>query len=419
MIAEILATGDELRTGTLVDSNSARIAEALIQNGVDVRRHATVGDDMDQLVAVLREIADRADVAVVTGGLGPTHDDLTAEALSRAAGIPLVEDARALSDIEAFFTRRNRTMSPSNRKQALLPQGAVALYNPVGTAPGFRLRLNRCTFFCLPGVPHEMSTMLFKHVIPRVRELQGAAHYCLIRTLACFGLPESVAGDRMNGFRVRFPQVKLGLRAKFPEIQIKLYLDCDDRRQGDALLESAVRWVAAQLGPHLFSMQDESMSAAVGRMLKAAGATLALAESCTGGLLANWLTDTPGSSEYFILSAVSYADSAKQSVLGVAKETLVQYGAVHEKTAEAMAQGVLHVSGATYGLATTGIAGPGGGSAQKPVGTVCIALAGPEAFLYSRRLQFTYGSRLMNKQIFAMSALDMLRRKLCGILQGG
>jgi nicotinamide-nucleotide amidase len=414
MIAEILATGDELRTGALSDSNSALIAEALIHNGVDVSRHLTVGDDLEVLKTVFREIAGRADLAVVTGGLGPTRDDLTAEALAGAAGVPLVEDARALAEIEAFFSRRNRTVSPSNRKQALLPQGAAALYNPVGTAPGFRLRLGRCFFYCLPGVPFEMSKMLAEQVIPHVRALQGATRYYLSRTLACFGLPESVVGEKVAALNDHFPKVKLGLRAKFPEIQVKLYLDCVNRHAGEALLESSATWVAEQLGPYLFSMQGESMSATVGRLLKEAGATLALAESCTGGLIADWLTDTAGSSDYFLFSAVTYADATKKTILGVPPETLAQHGAVHEITAEAMAQGARQVAGSTYGLATTGIAGPGGGSEQKPVGTVCIALAGPGGFRHSRRFHFTYGGRLMNKQIFAMSALDMLRRKLRG-----
>jgi nicotinamide-nucleotide amidase len=414
MIAEILATGDELRTGALVDSNSAHIAEALLHNGVDVARHLTVGDDMDMLVTVIGEIAARADLAVVTGGLGPTQDDLTAEALARAAGVPLVEDARALADIELFFSRRNRPLSPSNRKQALLPQGADILYNPVGTAPGFRLRLGRCFFYCLPGVPFEMSRMLAEQVLPHVRELQGPARFYLIRTLACFGLPESVVGEKLAALNNHFQTIKLGLRAKFPEIQVKLYLDCDDRPQGEALLESAAAWVAERLGANLFSRQGDSMSATIGRLLKEAGATLALAESCTGGLIANWLTDTSGSSDYFLFAAVTYADAAKQAILGVPAQTLAQHGAVHERTAEAMAQGVRRVAGSTYGLATTGIAGPGGGSEQKPVGTVCIALAGPGGFSYSRRFHFTYGGRLMNKQLFAMSALDMLRRKLRG-----
>ncbi len=414
MIAEILATGEELLTGALVDTNTAHISEMLIQNGLSVTRHLTVGDDFEMLVRVFREISRRADMAVVTGGLGPTQDDLTSAAMAEAAGVPLMEDDRALADIESFFGRRNRTVSPSNSKQALLPQGATALYNPVGTAPGFRLRLDRCTFFCLPGVPHEMATMLSQQVIPQVRELLGTSTYALVRTLSCFGLPESVVGEKVADFGLRFPQIKLGLRAKFPEIQVKLYLAEDDQTRGVALLESAADWIAQRLKPFLFSAQGESMSATVGRLLNAAGATLALAESCTGGLTAHWVTDTAGSSEYFLFSAVTYADAAKQAVLGVSKETLTQCGAVHEKTAEAMAQGARRVAGATYGLAITGVAGPGGGSPQKPVGTVCIALAGPGGLLRSRRFHFTDAGRLLNKQMFAMSALEMLRRHLIG-----
>jgi nicotinamide-nucleotide amidase len=411
MIAEILATGDELRTGALVDSNSAQIAEALTANGIEVVRHHTVGDDMGRLIAVIREIAGRADVAVVTGGLGPTVDDLTAEAMAKAGGVALVEDSKALADIEAYFARRHRPVTAPNRKQALLPEGAAALYNPVGTAPGLRLKIDRCLFFCMPGVPFEMTRMLADQVLPQILALQGHKHFCLIRTIATFGLPESVVGEKVAEISTAFPRIKLGLRAKFPEIQVKLYLDSFDQAEGEELLVDATTWVADRLGAYIFSLSGESLPAVVGRLLKERNATLALAESCTGGLVANWLTDIPGASDFFLLSAVTYANNAKQEILGVPLETMIQNGAVHEKTAEAMAEGARRISGADWGLSITGIAGPSGGSPEKPVGTVCIAVATARGTISERRL-FSYGKRLMNKRMFAMSALDMLRRML-------
>jgi nicotinamide-nucleotide amidase len=417
MQAEILATGDEIRTGTLVDSNSALIAELLEQHGIEVTRHLAVGDDLSMLVAVLKEIGARADAAVVTGGLGPTQDDLSAEAAAQAAGVSLVADARALEEIEAFFRKRGRPMSDSNRKQAFFPQGARCLYNALGTAPGFQMRIDRCTFFFLPGVPHEMRAMLHEQVLPALHALQGTApQFRLTRVVSTFGLPESIVGERVAAITELYPDIKLGLRAKFPEIQVKLYLNCADAAQGEARLAEVVRWARERLTPNVFSVNERSMDAEVGELLRQRNATLAVAESCTGGLIANWLTNTPGSSDYFLLSAVVYANDSKVKVLGVSEETLARQGAVDEETARQMAEGARRAAGATYGLATTGIAGPGGGSAEKPVGTICSALAGPDETI-SRRLTLSFGQRQMNKQMFAMLALDLLRRYLTGVLK--
>jgi nicotinamide-nucleotide amidase len=213
----------------------------------------------------------------------------------------------------------------------------------------------------------------------------------------------------------RFPDIKLGLRAKFPEIQVKLYLNTKNETRGHATLALAARWVADQLGDHVFSFHENTMAAETGELLKAHNATIAVAESCTGGLVGHWLTNTPGSSDYFLFSAVTYADEAKIRVLNVSADTLNQVGAVHEETAKQMAEGVRRLAGATYGVATTGIAGPSGGSVEKPVGTVCIGLAGPQVCL-AKKVTVGFGRRLMNKQIFAMNALNLLRRHLLGTL---
>lgn len=412
MKAEILATGDEIRTGALVDSNSAFIAERLEQNGVEVVRHHAVGDDLPVLVDVLREIADRVEVAVVTGGLGPTQDDLSAEAAARAAGVGLALDQRALDDIAVFFARRGRTMSDSNRKQAYIPEGAVCLYNALGTAPGFELTLGTCTFYFLPGVPNEMKPMLQQLVLPRLQARLGAARqFRLNRVVSTFGLPESVVGERVAGIEEEFSGIKLGLRAKFPEIQVKLYFNTEDKSSGEKTLADAVQWTIDRLQPHVFSTRERTLAAEVGELLRQRGATLALAESCTGGLVGNWITNSAGSSDYFLLSAVVYANDCKVKVLGVSEKTLIRSGAVDEETARQMAAGARRAAGATYGLATTGIAGPGGGTEEKPVGTICVGLATADG-TRSMRLTLSFGQRLMNKRLFAMIALDFLRRHL-------
>ncbi len=413
--AEILATGEEIRTGALVDSNSAFIAEQLEHCGVKVVRLNGVGDELDRLTAVLKEIGGRADVSVVTGGLGPTVDDLSAQAAADAAGVALRMDPAALSSIEAFFRQRNRPMNPSIRKQALLPAGAEALCNPVGTAPGFQLRIGRCLFFFLPGVPFEMKHMLADHVLPRMADLPGGRREVRrVKTLSCFGLTESLTGERLDGLGKEFPGIRLGLRARFPEIQVKLYASGPDEKQVTEALEKAAAWAHERLGDIVFADTGEPMAAVVGRLLRERNTTLAVAESCTGGLISHWLTEVAGSSDYFLLAAVTYANDAKTRMLGVAGDTLAGCGAVHAETAREMAAGARRLAGATYGIATSGIAGPAGGSAEKPVGTVCVGLATPRQAV-GYRFHFDYGRRSMNKQMFAMKALDVLRRELLGL----
>ncbi|NNF99433.1 MAG: competence/damage-inducible protein A [Desulfobacteraceae bacterium] len=415
MRAEILATGDEIRTGALVDSNSSYISEKLGEIGVEVHRHHCVGDHPATIERVLLEISERSELAVVTGGLGPTTDDITAEAAARAARVGLVLDEGALSDIRALFDKIGRTMGESNNKQAYLPAGAQCFRNPVGTAPGFSMMINKCRFYFVPGVPYEMKRMLSDQVLPDISERMGDGRkHFRVKTISTFGLPESTVGEEMAGVSELFPGIELGLRAKFPEIQVKLYAQGADPQELETLLESAAGWVSETFGKHVFSTTGDAMQKVVGDLLLKENATIALAESCTGGLIANWLTNVAGSSDYFLFSGVTYSNAAKCNIFGVTPETITQYGAVHENTVREMAEGARRVVGAKYGLATSGIAGPGGGTDEKPVGTLCVGLAAP-AFTRGKRFTFQYGQRLMNKQRFAMTALEMLRRELLGI----
>jgi nicotinamide-nucleotide amidase len=415
MIAEILTTGDEIRSGALVDSNSAYIAQILEGAGVEVVRHSCVGDDLEKIMTILQEIGSRSDIAVVTGGLGPTVDDITAAAAARAAGVELVLNPRALASIEKFFKRLQRPVTDSNKKQAMLPDDAECLCNPVGTAPGFHLKMGRCDFFFLPGVPFEMQRMLDNEVIARVLKTQTEGpRVRLTRTLATFGLTESATGEKLAGFERLFPQIKLGFRAKFPEIHVTLYAGGPDEERLQKQLKQAVDWIFDKLGDKVFSDAGGSLEKAVGNLLNENNATLAVAESCTGGLISDLVTNVPGSSDYFVFSAVTYTNQSKMNILGVAAETLDRHGAVAVETAKEMAWGVKHVSGATYGLSTSGIAGPGGATDAKPVGTVCIGLATPQS-VTGRRFNFTFNDRRMNKHIFAATALELLRRELLSI----
>ena len=385
MIAEILATGDEICSGAVLDSNSAYIAQKLEEAGIKVARQSCVGDDIDTLASILKEIGSRADLAVVTGGLGPTADDLTAEAAAKATGVKL---------------------------QAMLPKGAESLYNPLGTAPGFFMKIGRCSAFFMPGVPSEMRRMLSDMVLPRIEKLQvGVKKFRPVKEISLFGLTESAISERLTGLTAEFPGIKIGICVRFPEVHVKLYTSGKDEKDLNELLKKACKWVLKKFGEKAFSIDGGSMEAVVGDLLRRKKSTIAVAESCTGGLISHWLTNVPGSSDYFLFSGVTYSNKAKIKVLDVLPATLKQYGAVHEETAKEMAEGARRIAGATYGLSTTGIAGPGGGTVDKPVGTVCIGLATPSG-AKGYRFSFPFDDRSMNKRIFAMTALDLLRREL-------
>lgn len=412
MIIEILVTGDEIRTGAVIDRNSAYIAQALEEMGLEVIRHSCVGDDMTHLVAILKEIGNRSDIAVVTGGLGPTPDDLTAEAAARAAGVDRILNRSAYRAVENYFKVRHRPMDNANKKQALLPRGSDPMMNPVGTAPGFILKIDRCMFFFLPGVPFEMQRMLSESVLPRIEKLKGSTSgFSMVKTLSTFGFTEAAIAERLAHFTTKFPEIKLGFRTTFPEIQIKLYGRRRKREDLHKLMDRAILMVLREIGDNVLSTNGYPMEVVVGRLLAENNATLAVAESCTGGLISHMLTNVAGSSKYFLLSNVTYSNKAKIRVLGVPPEVLERFGAVHEKTAKEMAQGVMRLAGATYGLATSGIAGPDGGTNDKPVGTVCIGLA-TRGSVQGFRFQFSFNTRQRNKKIFAVQALDLLRRRL-------
>jgi nicotinamide-nucleotide amidase len=294
----------------------------------------------------------------------------------------------------------------------MLPKGSECLYNPVGTAPGFHLKIGRCSFYFVPGVPAEMRRMLADTVIPRIEQKRGTPKIQkMIKTVSTFGMPESEVGERLAGFGEKFPDTRLGIRAKFPEIHINIYGRSNDAKRLDQLMERASGWVLNKIGRRVFSVEGQSMEALIGDLMIREKATLAVAESCTGGLISHWLTNVPGSSDYFLFSGVTYSNDAKIKILGVSPETIERCGAVHTETVKEMAAGARRVAGATYGLATSGIAGPDGGTDDKPVGTVCIGLATADS-IEEYRFHFPYGDRLMKKKIFALAALDVLRRKL-------
>jgi len=403
--AWIVSQGEELLTGQTLDSNAHFLAGRLTALGVRVLGASTAGDRVDAIEEALRAACERADVVVCTGGLGPTADDLTADALARVFGVEVEENADALAQVLARYEAAGRRMAESNRRQAQLPVGCDVLLNPVGTAPGFAFT-GDARVFCLPGVPHEMRRMWADHVDPWVREQldHEPPRRHLFRVL---GKGESQLQDLLGDVPERFAGVELGFRTKMPENQVKLVA-----APGVDAFADAVSEVRRRLGKDLFA-EDESveLAAAVAQLLVARGERLALAESCTGGLVGHLCVTEAGSSAWFDRGWITYSNRAKRSDLGVAKDTLVAHGAVSEETAVAMARGAVERSDAQWAVAISGVAGPTGGTPDKPVGTVCFAVVGP-GVERTRTLRIPSRSRDLVRRFSAYAALDMLRRQL-------
>ena len=307
--AEILSTGDEIMSGSLVDTNAAWITRQLLQSGLEVGRISCAGDDLRELQSLIQEIAQRADIAVVTGGLGPTPDDITAEAAAKACGVELEQNRQALQSIEDYFARLQRPMPESNLKQALIPAGSVCLPNPAGTAPGFRLNIHNCCLFALPGVPSEMKQMFDLSVTPWIKKhLAQQLQPMSIRVISCFGISESKTAQALQGFSSSFPDIHLGFRFKFPAIQARLYCRQPAGRTYGQHMEDAVNWVKHRLGDRVFSSRDSTLQEETMQLLADQNKTLAILEGCSGGMLAHLATGTEAGSKALLLARVVHED---------------------------------------------------------------------------------------------------------------
>jgi nicotinamide-nucleotide amidase len=376
MEAEIIAIGSELVSGERLDTNSQWISERLGEIGIPVGFHTTLGDDLERIVKAFQVAAQRAGLVIVTGGLGPTQDDLTRDALAALAGVPLVEDAGCLAAIEAMFARRNRPMAPRNRVQALVPRGADPLPNRVGTAPGLWMDHGGATFAALPGVPSEMKVMYDEQVVPRLRQRGEAGRVLVHRTINLFGRGESdIEADALDlTTRGRRPEVGITVH----DATISFRVTCDGATEAEALVEvESTLVLIRQRFSDLVVGEGEGhdVPEALAGLLLEQRRTIALAESCTGGLIAARLTDIPGISSAFLGGVVAYSNGAKTALLGVPSELIAAHGAVSAEVAQAMAEGARQRFGADMGLSVTGIAGPGGGTPEKPVGLVYLGLA--------------------------------------------
>ena len=411
MTAAVLSIGTELTRGELVNSNAAWLGDELTRLGFEVTEHVTVDDDLDRIVTVIRRFSKTHQVVITTGGLGPTSDDLTTEAAARAAGVGLVRDQGVVEGIRQKFQAFGRVMPESNAKQGDFPQGATILPNAMGTAPGFAITLGRSRFFFVPGVPREMKHIYTDSILGEIAPLaERRTHQVHIRT---FGMTESGVAQALGELEATHPGLTLGYRAHFPEIEVKVHVRADSGQEAERRAEAIAEQVRRMLGNAVFGGRDDSFAEVVAKSLRDGGMTLAVAESCTGGRVGEMLTRIPGASDVLILDAVVYANRAKEVVLGVSQEILRAHGAVSSETAAAMAEGARRVADADLAVSITGIAGPGGGTEDKPVGTVWFGLAqeGEPVRTIHRKLPW---GRDRVQTLSAYIALELVRRAALG-----
>jgi len=411
--AEILTIGDELLRGEIVDTNKSFLSDRLLRFDVETRFHSSVCDDPADMTDAFRRAASRADVVLVSGGLGPTRDDITLEVLARSFGRELRLHEPSLAALRGFFERLGREMSPSNEKQALLPEGAEVLPNPIGTAPGCMLEVERSVFFCLPGVPRELARMMDEEVLPRLAARLRPAGTGVMRAtlLRTFGMGESTLEDELKDL-ARDEGVALGFRTAFPDNYLRPVARAAREAEANARLERVCDAIRARLGPLVYGQDDETLELVLGRLLAERRLTLAVAESCTGGLLAQRISAVPGASRYFRGGVVAYANEAKRDLLGVSESLLATEGAVSAAVARAMAEGASTRFGADLAVSTTGISGPDGGTPEKPVGLVFVGFADARS---SSAYEFLFPfDRERHRLVTSQVALDWVRRALLG-----
>jgi nicotinamide-nucleotide amidase len=407
MKAETIAVGSELLTPDRLDTNSLFLTEELNKLGIEVIRKTVVGDNRELLAAAFRDALDRAPLVIATGGLGPTQDDLTREAVSDVLGRKLLKNDRVLQQIQARFRSFGREMTQNNVQQAMVPEGAEVLENPRGTAPGLWIEHGGRILALLPGPPRELKPMFAEHILPRLaKRISGARMFH--RELRITGMGESAVDQRISPIYKRYANVDTTILASMPgEIHVHLRMWTEDGKQAETAFDEIAKGFELALTDRIFSQDGSSLEEVVARLLTTNRATIAAAESCTGGLLAERLTSIAGSSAYFLGSVVSYSNELKTAWVQVPSELIQAKGAVSSEVAIAMADGIRRGVGSTLGVGITGIAGPGGGSEEKPVGTVHVALA-HAAGVHEKGVRFI-GDREMIRFQASQLALDLVR----------
>ncbi|HEX3560143.1 MAG TPA: competence/damage-inducible protein A [Pyrinomonadaceae bacterium] len=409
LTAEIIAVGSELLTPFRTDTNSLWLTDQLNSVGIEVKLKTVVGDDDSRLEETIRDALKRSGVVVLTGGLGPTEDDITRKIAARSLSRRLSLDEKVLEEIKARFLHWGRKMPEINARQAMVIEGAQVLPNPNGTAPGMYVEHDSRVVVLLPGPPREMKPMFEAHVLARLSERAGQVRVAR-RVLRVAGLGESAVDERIAPVYTQYKNPQTTILFNNTEIEIHLTAQGKTEQEAELLLDGLAGQIEERMGDAIFAFRGETMEEVVGLRLAVGGFTLAVAESCTGGLVAHRLTEIPGSSNYFMEGVVTYSNEAKTRLLGVPAELIERHGAVSAEVAEAMAEGVKARAATDFGLAVTGVAGPGGGTSEKPVGLVYISLA-DDAHTEHRRIMLP-GDRHLIRWRASQAALDLLRRRL-------
>jgi nicotinamide-nucleotide amidase len=405
--AEIIAIGDELLYGQIVDTNSHWISQELDLMGVKVVRKTTVGDNRTDILAAFAEADNRADLVLITGGLGPTQDDLTKPLLAEYFGCEIIEVPEAVEAVTSFFKRRGREMTPLNILQGHLPACCTYVPNEVGTAPGMWFEQNGTYWMSMPGVPHEMKKLMKDYVLPKLPSLftLPIIFHKVIKTV---GIGESWLADLIKDWENSLPDhIRLAYLPSLGHVKLRLTGFGDDKVLLEREINDQIEAILPVIDKYVYGYDEETLETAIGKLLKENGKTVALAESCTGGYISHLITTIPGSSDYFQGGIIPYHNRFKEKVLGVKAETLKNHGAVSEETVLEMAEGVRALFDADLGISSSGIAGPEGGSEEKPVGTVWISCSG-EGFSDTKKLQLTQ-DRMLNIQLTGVAVLNLLR----------
>jgi nicotinamide-nucleotide amidase len=406
MKAEIITIGDELLQGQIQDSNSSFIGERLTSEGIEVVFKTSVGDDINRMAEAFNIARTRADVIIASGGLGPTVDDLTKKAMVKAYKRNLIFHQEILKQIEESFRKRGIPMPQINQNQALIPQGAKALANLWGVAPGIFLEDEKNLFFALPGVPAEMMWMLENEVLPILRD-KKPDHFIIHRKLKTTGTSESALYEKIEKLIDPAGEIKLAFLPSYLGVDVRLSMETNDKEQAQAQIDELEKKIREVAGDLIYGIDDQTLEEVVGKLLLKMGKTLAVAESCTGGMIGARLTNISGSSEYFERGVITYSNQAKTELLGVPGEIIEKHGAVSAEVALLMAEGVRRLARTDLGLSITGIAGPTGGTPQKPVGLVYIGLAHENG---SAAKKFLFGeNRNSNRERSTQAALNMIR----------
>lgn len=408
--AYIISTGTELMLGSTMDSNSVFLSEKLSAEGIKVIGKSTVGDSAEYIRAAFENAVNVADIIISSGGMGPTSDDLTKEVACEVMGSEMLVFDEEVKRLEDFFRRRKRSMPECNLKQAMFPREAQILKNSRGTAPGMYLKKDGKVVILLPGPPREMQNMFNNEVEPLLKQDFPAVNQVARKTIKVLGPGESQVEEMLGDLMHASHEYSLALLAKDGEVHIKITAEGQDLNHSQEIMAGVALQIEEKMGKNVFGFDEDKLEVIIGDLISRQGKTMALAESCSGGLLSKMITDIPGSSKYFWGAVTSYSNEAKMILLGVNEATLKEFGAVSSETATEMVRGIIEKSGVDLGLAITGIAGPDGGSEEKPAGLVYIALADAGS-CWVKEMRFV-GERDAVRILAAKSALDLLRRYL-------